>query len=127
MDLSNISDSEVLYRMVKKSNPDSFINGMPTAALFIDKAGVSVDRDGGRAEEEIIENFKWRFRKKDEYITAVKIGAGECRRVEAFPIPVGNHKNQYHAEIWNSESEQLIPLLKAMQLAQLCKEVQKQI
>lgn len=126
MDLNNISDSEVLYRMVKKSDPDSFINGVPTAALFIDKAGVSVDRDGGREEKDIVESFKRRFGKKDDYVTMVKLSAGECRSVGTFPIPIGNHKNKYHAEIWNSEKEQLIPLLKAMQLAQLCREVGQQ-
>lgn len=123
MDLDNITDSEILYRMVKKSDPDGFINGKPTAALFMDENGASVDRDGGRTEEDIIEKFKWRFRKKDDYKTAVKISAGECRSVETFPNPTGNHKNQYHAEIWDSEEQQLISLFKAIKLAQLCKEV----
>ncbi len=41
-----------------------------------------------------------------------------------FPPPVGNKTNQYHAEIWDSQSERLISLIKAIQLAQLCKEVQ---
>lgn len=123
MDLDNITDSEILYRMVKKSDPDGFINGKPTAALFMDENGASVGRDGGRTEEDIIEKFKWRFRKKDDYKTAVKISAGECRSVETFPNPIGNHKNPYHAEIWDSEEQQLISLFKAIKLAQLCKEV----
>ena len=123
LDLNNILDDERLYRMVKKSDPDAFINGKPTAALFMDENGASVDRDGGRTENEIIENFKWRFRKKDDYGTAVKIGAGECREIGTYPNPVGNKKNKYHAEIWESESEQLISLLKALQLAQKCKEI----
>ena len=85
MDLNNIADSEILYRMVKKSDPNGFINGKPTAALFMDKSGASVDRDGGRSEEEIIENFKWRFRKKDDYKTSVKISAQQCRNSDTFP------------------------------------------
>ncbi len=124
MDLNNITDSEILYRVVKKSDPDGFIDGKPTAALFMDKSGVSVDRDGGRTEEDIIENFKWRFRKKEDYKTAVKISAGECRNIETFPNPIGNKKNQYHAEIWDSEDKQAISFFKAIRLAQLCKEVQ---
>lgn len=123
MDIDNIENHEILYRMVKRSDPDGFINGKPTAALFMDKNGVSVDRDGGRSEQDIIDNFKWRFRKKEDYRTAVKIKAKECRRVGTFPTPVGNKKNQYHAEIWDSQSERLISLIKAVQLAQLCKEV----
>ena len=97
MDLNNIADSEILYRMVKKSDPNGFINGKPTAALFMDKSGASVDRDGGRSEEEIIENFKWRFRKKDDYKTSVKISAQQCRNSDTFPNPIGNHKNPYSA------------------------------
>lgn len=123
MDLDNIEDSEILYRVVKKSDPDGFINGKPTAALFMDENGASVDRDGGRTEENIIEKLKYRFGRRDDYNTAVKIGAGECRDAETFPNPIGNHKNKYHAEIWDSEEERLISLLKAMKLAQLCKEV----
>lgn len=110
--------------MVKKSDPDGFINGKPTAALFMDKNGVSVDRDGGRAEEDIVKNFRWRFRKKEDYRTAVKLSAGECREIGTYPNPVHNHKNQYHAEIWDSENDRLISLLKAIRLAQACKEVQ---
>lgn len=123
MDLDKIEDSEMLYRMVKKSDPDSFVNGKATAALFMDKKGASVDRDGGRTEEEIVETFKWRFRKKDEYKTAVKISAGQCRMIGTFPNPTGNKKNKYHAEIWESEDEQLISIIKALQLAAICKEV----
>ena len=89
----------------------------------MDKSGASVDRDGGRSEEEIIENFKWRFRKKDDYKTSVKISAQQCRNSDTFPNPIGNHKNPYHAEIWDSEDERVISLFKAMKLAQLCREV----
>ena len=123
MDIDNIEDSEILYRVVKKSDPDAFINGAPTAALFMDENGVSVDRDGGRLEENIIKKLRSRFGRRDDYYTAVKIGAGDCRDVDTFPIPTGNHKNKYHAEIWDSEEKRLISLLKAIKLAKLCKKV----
>ena len=35
-----IDDNEILYRVVRKSDPDGFIDGKPTAALFIDANGV---------------------------------------------------------------------------------------
>lgn len=124
MEFDKIEDSEILYRMVKKSDPDGFVDGKPTAALFMDKKGTSVDRDGGRTEQKIIENFKWRFRKNNDYKTAVKIGAGDCRSVNTYLNPIGNKKNIYHAEIWDSENEQLVSLLKAILLAEMCKEVQ---
>lgn len=123
MELDKIEDSEMLYRAVRRSDPDGFIQGRPTAALFMDEKGVSVDRDGERSDQEIIETFKKRFGKRDDYKTAVKIGAGECRKIGTYPNPVGNKKNKYHAEIQESESEIVVSLFKAIQLAQLCEEV----
>ena len=61
--------------------------------------------------------------KKDDYKTSVKISAQQCRNSDTFPNPIGNHKNPYHAEIWDSEDERVISLFKAMKLAQLCPEV----
>ena len=124
MELDKIEDSEILYRVVRKSDPDGFVDGKPTAALFMDERGASVDRDGGRTETKIIEQFKWRFRKNNDYKTAVKISAGECRSVNTYPNPIRNKKNKYHAEIWDSENEQVVSLLKALLLVKMCKEVQ---
>ena len=45
MKLDKIEDSEILYRVVRKSDPDGFVDGEPTAALFMDNKGTSVDRD----------------------------------------------------------------------------------
>lgn len=123
MDLNRIADEEILYRVVRKSDPDSFVDGKPTAALFIDAGGASVDRDGGRAEEDIIKSFQSRFRKNEDYHRAVKIQAGECRKIDTYPNPVGNKRNKYHAEIHESPSEKEISLLKALQLAQMCQVV----
>lgn len=123
MDVDNIDNSEILYRAVRKSNPDSFLLGKPTAALFMDDGGASVDRDGNRKEQEIVESYKNRFGRRDDYITTVKIAAIKCRSVGAYPNPIDNKKNVYHAEIWESKDERKVSLLKAIQLAQLCKEV----
>lgn len=123
MDLSNIDDTEILYRVVRKSYPDGFIGGKPTAALFIDAGGVSVDRDGGRAEDIIISTFKKRFSKEDDYKTSVKINAGVCRAIGTYPNPVHNGRNKYHAEIHESATIVEITLLKAMQLASKCRIV----
>ena len=82
-----IQDNELLYRAVKKTDPNSFINDRPCAALFIDKNGVSVDRDGGRDEKEIIDSFIKRFNRNgrtDNYIATVKILAKECRDVDCY-------------------------------------------
>ena len=126
MDRTKIEDEEILYRIVLNSYPDGFIDGKPTAALFIDSNGASVDRDGGRDEHAIVENFRFRFRNgKDgtNYNTAVKITAGQCRVIGTYPNPVNNHKNKYHAEIHESDSKREISFLKAAQLAAKCKIV----
>ena len=111
--------------MVRKSDPNGFIDGKPTAALFIDQRGTSVDRDGGREELEIIHSFHKRFDKWNDYNKAVKIGAGTCRAIGTYPNPTGNARNKYHAEIWESENEQVISLLKAIRLAAECKMVEE--
>lgn len=123
MKLDRIEDNEMLYRVVRKSYPDSFIDGKPTAALFIDGKGVSVDRDGGRAEAQIVESFMNRFAKSDDYGHAVKIQTGICRKIGTFPTPVGNKKNKYHAEIHESENEIQISFIKALRLANECQIV----
>lgn len=123
MDLNNIKDEEILYRAVRESYPDAFVNGKPTAALFMDEKGASVDRDGGRTEETIISSFKSRFAKHNDYKTSVKIGAGECRGVGVYLNPIGNGRNQYHAEIQESENELVVSLAKALQLSMICQEV----
>jgi len=125
MDLNKIENYEILYRVVRNSYPDAFVNGKPTAALFMDSCGVSVERDGGRSEEVIVAVCRSRFGRREDYKTAVKLTAGECRNVNTYPNPVGNHKNEYHAEIHDSEQVVEIGLLKAMQLAAMCREVEK--
>ena len=121
MNENRIEDHEVLYRVVKHSYPDAFIDGKPTSALFMDGGGVSVDRNGERDEDAIIKTLKKRFR--DEYKTSVRILAGQCRNADTFPLPRPSKNNKYHGEIHESKDEVQISLLKAMKLAAACQEV----
>ena len=123
MEKNGIEDQETLYRMSKKSNPDCWLNKKPMPAFFIDPQGASVDRDGGRSEEDIIDCFKSRFKKHDEFGGMVKITAQKCREAETCPKAINNKKNKHHAEVHNSETEVEIELLKALRLSDTCEVV----
>lgn len=124
MNKNIIDDNEILYRAIRKSCPNALINGKPSAALFIDENGVSVDRDGGRDEKSIIDSFKERFDKKmNDYDCSVRIRVKDCRRVGTYVNPIGNKKNVFHAEIHESREVVKISLLKAILLAQECQIV----
>ena len=122
MDSEIISDDEILYRAVTGNQQRLLSRGGPAAGLFIDAQGLSVDRDGGRSDSEILDAFSARF-KKQGCSMAVKIGADECRFAGTHPLAIGNRRNVYHAEIHESESIVTISLLKAMKLASLCRIV----
>lgn len=121
MNLDRVENFELLYRVVRKSDPDGFIDNKPTAALFLDPVGTSVDRDGGRTEEQIIDTFKRRFNGKNrkDYKAAVKISAELCRKSGAEPIPnPGN--NKYHALLQETDKIVALSLLTAMKIAKCC-------
>ncbi len=126
MNPTNIDDRETLFRAVKKSYPNAFIDGKPSPALFIDGKGLSVSRDGGRTENEVVEVFRNKFvdsMGNPDYAGCVKITAKECRDAETFPTPIKNKNDIYHAEIHDSPSIVEIPLLKAARLCAACKIV----
>ncbi len=121
MDKEIIHDNESLYRLNRKSYPDSWVNGKPTAALFIDPDGLSIQRDGGRKEKDIVEKCIKRFR-KDPLTGIVKVVAGYCRKIKTCPKAINNQRDKYHAEIHNSEkdNDKQITLIKAVMLADNC-------
>ncbi len=83
---ATVQRNEVLYRMIKRSQPDAMDeNGHLTSALFKQENSVSVDRDGGREEEEIIKKFKDRFDKRFKGL--VKVGAEVCIDINMAVIP----------------------------------------
>ena len=118
----HIDDEEVLYRAIVGPQRDLLSQGSPDAALFIDGRGLSVDRDGGRCDSEVLRSFSDRFRRQGCDV-AVKISAGKCRSAGAYPVATGNKKNKYHAEIHDSKQKVRLSLLKAMKIANLCEIV----
>lgn len=120
-----VEDNEMLYRCVRKSYPDTFINGRPTPALFMKEKGISVDRIGNRTEEKVIIRFKERFNHySEDYLNCVKILAKECRNAKT-EVEANSGSNKYHALIYNDDKETEIPLLKAKMLADYCKVVEQ--
>ncbi len=106
---------EILYRVVKRSQSDSMDeNNQPTSALFKQDNGVSVDRDGDRAEGAIIKTFKSRFEKRFKGL--VKVKASICLDNNMAVIPE-TKSNIYHAEIFENTEKAPLSQLKALILA----------
>lgn len=76
--------------------------------------GVSVDRDGERSEDVIIETFKERFDKRFKGL--VKVGADICIENDIVVIPETS-SNIYHAEIFENVNKDPLGQLKALILA----------
>ena len=99
----SISNTEILYRAVP--NVQDFWKEEEqrlTSAVFSDSKGVSVDRDGGRSEREIIEAFDRRF---SPDCGIVSVTAQQCIDCGAFPVPKREVDNPYHAHIQQTEKE----------------------
>lgn len=125
MDKYRIEDEETLYRVALSTMPGPFNDdGSVSPAIFMDAKGASVERDGEREEQAVMEVLKKRFRRDKKLIGAVKITAGKCREIGTFPNPIGNGNNEFHAEIHDSEKVVLVSLLKAMMMAKNCRIVE---
>lgn len=110
-----VQRNELLYRVIKRSQPDSMdAKGRPTSALFKQADGVSVDRDGERKEEVIIKTFKERFDRRFKGL--VKVGANVCIDNNMAVIPEIS-SSKYHAEIFENEDRVPLGQLKALILA----------
>ena len=111
-----VEGSESLYRVVKRSRPDCITaNRKVSPALYKDSNGVSVDRDGGRSEEEIVRfitevTFPRRAKAIASLLVSTCYGVGS--RVEAKP----SETNPYHANIYLDSDEEK-GNLQALQLA----------
>lgn len=115
--------SERLYRKVIKK-PDFWKkeSGKPSSAVFKDSKGVSVDRDGGRGEREIISTFHSRFGK--EHMKAiVSITAGFCKDIGTHLKYTPTEDNCYHSEIHRSPEKVTLTNAQARKIAKNCEVV----
>lgn len=110
-----VKRNEMLYRAVKRSQPDTINeDGSPTSALFKQDNGVSVDRDGGRTEDEIVETFESRFTTRFKGL--FRVGANVCLDHSMAVIPA-DKTNEYHAEIFDDFNRTPLSSLNALILA----------
>jgi hypothetical protein len=109
-----IEDEEILYRAIS-DNPSHWKPTLkkPTSALFKDKNGVSVDRDGQRSIQEIEDTFE--NRKPGNGLCCIP--AGECRELQTYPIPKPLDDNAFHAEIHYSATKIFSPSSVARKLS----------
>lgn len=119
----NFDRSEKLHRYVI-TNPDYWktAEGRPSSAVFKDSNGVSVDRDGGRNDDEIITTFKNRF--GQENIRAIVcVNAGYCIDIGAHLVYSPEPDNVYHSLILESPERITLKPSKAKNLAKNCSVV----
>ena len=117
-----INDAEKLYRAVpKKPHMWKSQEDRPSSALFKDSKGVSVDRDGGRSIDDICQAFERRIEMK----ALVCLSAGECRKLQTYPVAKAERDNPFHAEIHDSQNRVQLPSKKARDLAKAFKIVRK--
>ena len=110
MQCSNeIRPEELLYRVIKRSLPrwaqpflgdDGYYH--LTSAVFKDKNGNSVDRDGGRVEQKVVSFIRDNFGERAKGIA--RVSAEDCFKVNAKVEPAPTDKNPYHANIFLSGS-----------------------
>ena len=116
---SDITDNEILYRVVRPFNLfwKKKFNKLSTAA-FKDRNGLSVDRDGERSENAVIDDFN-RRRFEGALISAI---AGDCKAINTYLVPKPNNW-KYHAEILDSRSKIILSNEKCEKLVGLFKVV----
>ncbi|WP_144603642.1 hypothetical protein [Algoriphagus algorifonticola] len=120
MEKDFIKDEEILYRAVKSySNWWKEKENRPSSAAFKDSRGVSVDRDFGKEESDIVRGLKKRFEVK----AVVKIETLFCRKIGAKPMPKPIPKIPEHAEIHRSDTIIELTSSQARSLAKNCKIV----
>ncbi len=111
-----IKETELLYRVVKRSKPGWLDYGKPTSAMFRDDNVVSVDRDGGRTEIAVINAQKESFGNRLKGV--VRILAGKCFDVGANVEAAPSAENIYHANIRLDVEDRKREMLQAYKIAQ---------
>jgi hypothetical protein len=123
MNPERIEANEVLFRAVQ-IHPNLWKGSRPSSVLFRNDRGVSVDRGGERAENEVCELLQSHL-SGYELKAIISVTAKKCKDICVLPLPKYMDENPYHAEIHESETEVLISKAKARLLAMNCQIVKE--
>lgn len=97
-DKNEIADTEILCRGVQNKPSHVREDGSFTSAVFKDPGGASVNRDGDREINGVID------RMKIQYDFVCSVSYTDCLNCGTYPIAKPSRKNRYHAEIHESSS-----------------------
>lgn len=117
-----IEAEETLYRAVTnfpnmwKSEFDR-----PSSAVFKDKAGVSIDREGGRELAQIKALFQQRF----EGCGLLSLHAAKCIAIPTHLEPDPLQNNEYHALIKDSKKIEKVGNSKVSKLVEISMTIEK--
>lgn len=111
---SEIQDNEVLFRAIHPSFWNNEEN-KPTSALFKDRKGVSVDRDGNRSQEDSV---SFLLTGRENYGVG-NLNAGEARNLDTFLKPDSLPENRFHSLILDSETKVELTSRKAKSLSRM--------
>lgn len=115
----NFSADECLYRGLPQMwlKDDKSVS----SAAFKDSGGVSVDRDGGRTEEECINKMVGNL---TNIVAIGRLTCGDVTACDALPKYLPVEGNEYHSEIHDSaEQIQIKKQSKAKKIADKCQVV----
>lgn len=112
----NFASNECLYRGLHPMWIED--DNSVSSAAFKDSCGISVDRDGGRSEQECVE----RITEALPQIAGVgKLTCGDVEECEAKTVYLPFEGNEYHSEIHDSsEQVQIKSKSKSRKLAKKC-------
>ncbi len=118
-----INDEEFLFRLVI-ANPSHWKSNenRPSSAIFKDSKGVSVDRDGGRSDDDCADFLEDKLGKGK---AVVKINVGFCRSKSILVTSDPLEENPYHAVLQRSEVDIELTASQAKFLARNCELVRE--
>jgi len=115
---SSVENFETLYRAVRPWKRFWKKNGKISPAAFKDESGLSIDRDGDRKEQKVIDDF----RKRKFEGTLVSVGADKCKEIDIYLKPMPQYW-PYHVLALNSSTELVLSDEKCDKLRFLIKTV----